>query len=103
MSFKSTEGDYCATWRKEWLGTFGQWSLGKAKAAARREVMKLNAQLGNSSELADNDASSSSGYSSSSSEEEEEPPSICTLTDDTKKQQPRDLKGKFDMEEESTK
>jgi len=84
---------------------FGQWSLGKAKAAARREVMKLNAQLGNSSEQADNDASSSSGYSSSSSsEEEEQPPSICTLTDDSKKQQPRNLNGKFDdMEDESTK
>lgn len=67
---------------------FGQWSLGKAKAAARREVMKLNAQLGNScSNLSA--ASSSSGYtSSSSSEEEEQPPSICTLIDDTKKQQP---------------
>ena len=48
---------------------FGQWSLGKAKAAARREVMKLNAQLGNScSNLSA--ASSSSGYTSSSSSEE---------------------------------
>ena len=74
--------------RKGWE-PFGQWSLGKAKAAARRETQKLNAALNNSSVSLSDAASttSSSGYTSSSSEEEPSS-SLCMIEDTTKKQQP---------------
>lgn len=75
--------------RKGWE-PFGQWSLGKAKAAARRETQRLNAELNNSSSClsAASAASSpsSSGYSSSSSEEEGAS-LFCSYIQDSKQQQ----------------
>lgn len=65
---------------------FGQWSLGKAKAAARREGQRLNAQLSNSFvSLSD---ASSSGYDSSRSSSSEEDSSALCLIEDTRQQQP---------------
>ena len=68
--------------RKGWE-PFGQWSLGKAKAAARRETQRLNEQYNSSSSLSD---TSSSGYESSSSSTEDE--SLCLMREDTKSQKP---------------
>lgn len=93
--------------RKGWE-PFGQWSLSKAKALARRETQRLNAQLNNSSQrlnaelnnssscFIDNSSSSSSGYESArSSSSEEGNASLCLIEDtrqllskDTKQQQP---------------
>lgn len=69
---------------------FGQWSLGKAKTAARRETQRLNAELNNSSScLSDTTSASSSGYESSlSSSSLEEDVTLCTVIDDTRQQQP---------------
>lgn len=67
--------------RKGWE-PFGQWSLGKAKTAAKRETQRLNVQLNNSS-VSLSDSSSTSGYdsalSSSSSLSEEENATICLM------------------------
>ena len=93
--------------RKGWE-PFGQWSMGKAKTAARRETQRLNAELNNSSSCL-SDTSSSSGYDSarSSSSSEEENVSICLIEDSKRQQQPWQtlcangscnwkMKGKFD-------
>ncbi|KAL7532626.1 hypothetical protein ACHAXR_004741, partial [Thalassiosira sp. AJA248-18] len=76
--------------RKGWE-PFGQWSLSKAQAAARRETQRLNAQLNNSSTClsVSSASSSSSGYDSalSSSSSEEETASPC-FNRDSKQQQP---------------
>jgi len=60
---------------------FGQWSLTKAKAAARKETLRLNAELNHLSCLSDPLLSE---YDSSS---EEENTSLC-LVGDAKQQQP---------------
>lgn len=73
--------------RKGWE-PFGQWSLGKAKAAARRETQRLNAELNNSSSCLSDTSSSTSGYDSARSlSSEEENGSLC-LIEDTRQQQP---------------
>lgn len=75
--------------RKGWE-PFGQWSLAKAKAAARRETTRLNAERDNSSIClsVSSSTTSSSGYESSrSSSSEEENASLC-LIEDTRQQQP---------------
>mmetsp|Transcript_8028 Transcript_8028/g.14069 ORF Transcript_8028/g.14069 Transcript_8028/m.14069 type:complete len:202 (-) Transcript_8028:395-1000(-) len=97
--------------RKGWE-PFGQWSLGKAKAAAKRESARLNGELYNSStclSVSSSSSSPSSGYdssrSSSSSSEDENVP-LC-LFEESKQQQPWQtlcsngscnwkIKGKFD-------
>ena len=97
--------------RKGWE-PFGQWSLSKAKTAARGETQRLNAELYNSStclSVSSSASSSSSGYSSvsSSSLEEVASPSPLCLVEDKKQQQPWHslcsngrctwkMKGKFD-------
>jgi hypothetical protein len=72
--------------RKGWE-PFGQWSLTKAKLAARRESKRLNAQRNSSDSSA-----SSSGYdssvSTSSSEEETSSSSFCVIKEDFQGQQP---------------
>lgn len=94
--------------RKGWE-PFGQWSLGKAKAAARRETARLNAELNNSSACLSVSSSftSSSGYDSSrSTSSEDEDASLCLIEHD-RQQQPWDrlcsngncnwkIRGKFD-------
>lgn len=95
--------------RKGWE-PFGQWSLGKAKTAARREAARLNEAYGSSVSLLSSDTASS-GYdsarsSSSCSEEEYSSSSLCQI-EDSKQQKPWDLlcangscnwkiRGKFD-------
>jgi hypothetical protein len=75
--------------RKGWE-PFGQWSLAKAKAAAKRETRRLNAEMNNSS-LSLSDASSS-GYdsapSSPSSEDENNENAPLCLIEDSRQQQP---------------
>ena len=70
---------------------FGQWSLAKAKAAARRETARLNGELYNSSSclsaISSSSSSSSSGYESNSSMDDNSS-QICALVDDSKQQQP---------------
>mmetsp|Transcript_27583 Transcript_27583/g.58927 ORF Transcript_27583/g.58927 Transcript_27583/m.58927 type:complete len:206 (+) Transcript_27583:304-921(+) len=82
--------------RKGWE-PFGQWSLSKAKALARRETRRLNAELNHSTScFSDTSSSSSSGYESArSSSSEEENASLCLIEDtrqllmkDTKQQRP---------------
>lgn len=105
--------------RKGWE-PFGQWSLGKAKSAARRETARLNAGLNNSSTcFSVSSSSSSSGYDSSrSTSSEEEDTSLCLIEHD-RQQQPWQtlcsngvcnwkIRGKFDdigseIEEERSK
>mmetsp|Transcript_16049 Transcript_16049/g.33946 ORF Transcript_16049/g.33946 Transcript_16049/m.33946 type:complete len:198 (-) Transcript_16049:440-1033(-) len=74
--------------RKGWE-PFGQWSLSKAKAAARRETARLNAELNNSSTCLSVSSSSTSslGYDSSrSSSSEEEDASLCLIEHDRQQQ-----------------
>mmetsp|Transcript_23494 Transcript_23494/g.50272 ORF Transcript_23494/g.50272 Transcript_23494/m.50272 type:complete len:198 (-) Transcript_23494:407-1000(-) len=74
--------------RKGWE-PFGQWSLGKAKAAARRETARLNAELTNSSTClsVSSSSTSSSGYDSSRSTfSEEEDASLCLIEHDRQQQ-----------------
>jgi len=74
--------------RKGWE-PFGQWSLGKAKAAARRETTRMNEELYNSSTCL-SISSSSSGYDSSRSTlSEEQTAPLCLIPpEDTRQQQP---------------
>lgn len=69
--------------RKGWE-PFGQWSLSKAKTAARGETQRLNAELYNSSSSL-SDTSYESDHSSSS---EEVSPPLCMMVDTTRQQQP---------------
>jgi hypothetical protein len=64
---------------------FGQWSLTKAKDAARREAKRLNAQR-----ISSDSSASSSGYDSSvsTSSSEEETTSFCMIKEDFQGQQP---------------
>ena len=73
--------------RKGWE-PFGQWSMSKAKAAARRETARLNVTLGNSNSSSFV-CSLSSGYESSrsSSSENDIPASFCFGKDDSQRQQ----------------
>ena len=68
---------------------FGQWSLSKAKAAARREAQRLNDAYGSSSSLSD---TASSGYCSPiSSPSSEESYSPLDQIEDSRQQKPWDL------------
>lgn len=72
--------------RKGWE-PLGQWSLSKAKQAARKETQRVNAELSNSSSslsaISTASSSSSSGYTSSSSAEE----GLCFIEDRKKSYQ----------------
>lgn len=72
--------------RKGWE-PFGQWSLSKAKAAARRETTRMNEALYNSATCL-SVSSSSTGYDSSRSTSSEDESAQLSLIEDTRQQQP---------------